>query len=179
MNGQIDHFANARDIAAVHDRIDRERQAEPYCFGRQRKLALERAAIAGNVIRRYGLGVLDRDLEMVEACLPEVLHGARGDTDARSDQIGVEAGLARRGRNLHQIAACARRAAGEVHLHHAELRDLVEHPHPRSGVELILPPLERERIGAIGTAKRTTVCQLGKQADRCGELAHISHELNS
>src|SRR5439155_20872764 len=105
----------------------------------------------------------------VETLLPKLAYGVRGDTDARSDQIGVEAGLARRGRNLHQIAACARLAAGEMHLHHAELRGLLEHAHPRSGVELSLPPLERERIGAIGTAKRTTVCQLGKQADRCGE----------
>src|ERR1700719_2299585 len=80
LDGQIDHFANARDIAEVHDRIDRERQAQPYRFSCQRKLALERAAVAGNVIRRYGVGVLDRDLEMVEACLPEVVHGARGDT---------------------------------------------------------------------------------------------------
>ena len=71
LDGQIDHFANARDIGAVHDRIDRERQAEPYRFGCQRKLALERTAIAGNVIRRYGVGVLDRDLEVVEAWSPK------------------------------------------------------------------------------------------------------------
>src|SRR5437588_2931281 len=69
LDGQIDHFANARDIAAVHDGIDRERLAEPYYFGRLRKLALERVAIACNEIRRYGLVGLDGYLEMVVASI--------------------------------------------------------------------------------------------------------------
>jgi hypothetical protein len=55
-----------------------------------------------------------------------------------------------------------------MHVHHAQLCGLVEHPDPGRRVELILPPLEREWIRAIGTAKRTAVRQLGKQADWCG-----------
>ncbi len=91
---------------------------------------------------------------------------ARGDADARGDQIGVEPGLARRRRDLDQIAARAGLAAGEMHLQHAERRGLGEHPRPGRGVELVVALLERQRIGAIRTAERAAVRQLGQQAKR-------------
>ena len=65
---------------------------------------------------------------------------------------------------LHRVAACARLASREVHLHDSQLRGLVEHTHPGLGVELVLARLECKRVGAIGTAERTTVCQFGEQA---------------
>ncbi len=67
---QIDHLGDALDVGAVHHQIDGERQAEPHRFGGERMLALERAAIARDVIGRHGVGVLDRDLDMVEARPP-------------------------------------------------------------------------------------------------------------
>src|ERR1700730_3628779 len=81
-DSEIDHFADPPNIGAMHDRIDRERQAEPHDFASERMFALERAAIARNVIRGYGVGVLDRDLDVVEAGLPQIAHGARCDTDS-------------------------------------------------------------------------------------------------
>ena len=67
---EIDHVADAFDVGAVDDEIDGERQAEPHRFGRERIFALERAAIAGDMIGRHRVGVLDRDLDMIEARPP-------------------------------------------------------------------------------------------------------------
>ena len=108
----------------MHHEIDGQRQAEPHRFGGERMLALERAAIAGDTVGRHRVGVLDRDLDVIEAGLPQVAHGARGDADARGDEIGVEPGLARVRRDLDEIAPRARLAAGEMHVQHAERRPL-------------------------------------------------------
>ena len=74
---QIDHVGDALDIGAMHHEIDGERQAEPHRLGGERMLALERAAIAGDMVGGYGVGVLDRDLHVIEARLPEIAQRAR------------------------------------------------------------------------------------------------------
>src|SRR5262249_56458835 len=102
-------------------------------------------------------------------------HGARGDTDTRRNQICIEAGGAGGRRDLNKIATRSRLPAGEVHLHDAQLRGFLEHPLPGRGVELVLAPLERQWIGAIGTTKRTPVRQLGKQADWGGGYSRVCH----
>ena len=119
---QIDHVGDALDVGAVHHQIDGQRQAEPHRLGGERVLALERAAIAGDMIGRHRIGILDRHLDVVEAGLPQVAHGARGDADAGGDEIGVEPGLARMRRDVDQIAPRARLAAGQMHVQHAERR---------------------------------------------------------
>ena len=127
---KIDHLGDALDVGAMHHQIDGERQAEPHRFRRQRVLALERAAIARDAVGRHGVGVLDRDLDVIEAGLPQIAHGARGDADAGGDQIGVEPGLARVRRDVDEIAPRAGLAAGQMHVQHAERRRLLEHPRP-------------------------------------------------
>ena len=105
---EIDHVGNAPDVGAVHHEIDGERQTEPHRLGGERCFALKRTAIAGDVVGRHGVGVLDRDLDVVEARLPEIAQRARGDADARGDQIGVKPGLARVRGDVDQIAPRAR-----------------------------------------------------------------------
>ena len=78
-------------------------------FGRERVLALKRAAIAGDMVGGRRFGVLDRNLHVVEAGLRTVAQGRRGDADAGGDEIGVEAGLVRGGRRCRRDRA-ARRA---------------------------------------------------------------------
>src|SRR6478609_7438219 len=47
---------------------------------------------------------------MIEPGLPQIAQGARGDADARGDEIGIQAGLTRIRRDLVDIAANAREA---------------------------------------------------------------------
>ena len=47
-----------------------------------------------------------------------------------------------------------------------ERRGLGEHPRPNRRLEFGARTLERERIGAVGTAERATVRQLDQDADR-------------
>ena len=61
---EIDHFDDAVDIGAMYDKIDGQHQPEPHRFGRERVLALERTLVAGDTIRRNGIRILDRELDM-------------------------------------------------------------------------------------------------------------------
>ena len=61
-----------------------------------------------------------------------------------------------------EVAPRARLAAGEMHLQDAERRGLAEHPRPGLRIEFVASRIERERIGAIRTAERTTMRQLGQ-----------------
>jgi hypothetical protein len=118
-DGESHHFTDACNIGPVHHCVYRKRQTEPHHFGRERNFSLECATIPSNVIRGRGVGVLDRDLDVIEANLPQVAQGTRCDTDARSNQIGVKTGFPRRCYDLYQIAARPRLSAGEVQLHHS------------------------------------------------------------
>ncbi len=71
---EIDHLGDAFDIGAMHHEIDGQQQSEPHRFGGKRMLALERAAIAGDMVGRHRVGILDRNLHVIEAGLPQVAH---------------------------------------------------------------------------------------------------------
>src|SRR5436305_3906293 len=53
-----------------------------------------------------------------------------------------------------------------MHLQHAERGRLAEYPRPRGGIEFVGPAFERKRIGAVRTAERAAVRQLGEHAER-------------
>ena len=74
---------------------------------------------------------------MVEAGIGERAERLRGDADAGGDEIGVEAGVARRRDDVDEIAPRRRLAAGQMHLQHAEPGGLAEHPRPGRGIELV------------------------------------------
>ena len=56
----------------MHDEIDGQRQPEPHHLGGERVLSLERAAIAGDVVGGFGVGVLDRDLHVIEPGIRQI-----------------------------------------------------------------------------------------------------------
>jgi hypothetical protein len=71
----------------------------------------------GDAVRLGRCGIrllLDRDLDVVEAGVGEFVEPLVGDADARGDEIGVEAGAARRRHDVNEIAPRRRLAAGEA-----------------------------------------------------------------
>ena len=107
---------------------------------------------------------------MIKAGVGERRQTLRRQTDRRGNQIVVETCLARGFDDLGEIAPRGRLAAGQMHLQHAESGRFAEHPRPGRGVEFIVALVERERIGAIGTAERAPVRQFGQQAERRRQL---------
>ena len=146
----------------MHHHVDGERQAELHHLGGERALARRGAVVAGDMVGGCFLAVLDRNLHVVEPGVGERAQGLRRQADRRGDEIAVEPGVARGRNDLGQIAPRRRLAAGQMHLQHAEARRFAEHPRPGRGVEFVGARVERERIGAIGTAERTTMRQLGQ-----------------
>ena len=179
---QIDHRLDARDIGAMHHHVDGERQAELHDLGGERTLARRGAFVAGDVVGGGFLAVLDRDLHVVEPAVGEHAQGLRRQADRRGDEIAVEAGVARGRDDLGQIAPRRRLAARQMHLQHAEPGRFAEHTRPGRGVELVGARVERDRVGAIRTAERTTMRQLGQQAEGSGNgfrRAELVHHPNS
>ena len=150
----------------MDDRVDGEQQAAAHDLFRQRLLAGVSALVAGDVVGGSGLGVLDRNLHVVEAGFHQIAEGARGDANRRGDEVGVKACVMRGGCDLHKVAARGRLATGKRHLQHTEAGGLAHHPHPGGRVELVAAFVELERIRAVGTAERATVGQLGEHAER-------------
>src|SRR5215211_4662001 len=167
--GQLHHVGHALDIGAVHDGVDGEREAEPHHLGGSGSLALISAAITGDLVRGGGRAVLDRDLNVVEPRLIEGGEGLGGEADRGGDQVGIETRRARGGGDLDEVAPGGRLAARQVHLQHTERGCFAKDARPGGEVELVLARIERERIGAIGTAERAAMGQLGQQTQRARE----------
>ena len=90
-DGELHHFAGARDIGAMNDGVDGQRQARLRDPCGDRLFALEGARIAGDAVGGGGLRILDRELHMIEAGVGQRLHPLLRQADARGDQIGVKA----------------------------------------------------------------------------------------
>src|SRR6476660_6908895 len=79
------------------------------------------------------------------------------------------------GGEVDEIASGGGLSAGQMQLQDAELSRFAENAQPGRGVKLVFSRVERERIGAIGAAERTTVSQLGEEPKRlmqhCGTNA--------
>ena len=50
------------------------------------------------------------------------------------------------GGDVHEIAPCARLAAGQMQLQDAELSRFAENAQPGRGIEFVLSRIERERV---------------------------------
>ena len=134
---QFNEVADALDVGAMHDRVDRERELQPHHLRGECALACKRAIVAGDTVGRCFDAVLDRNLHVVEAGVGERIERLLGEADGGRDEIGVEAGRARRRGDLDEVAPRRRLAAGEMHLQHAERRRLAEHPRPGGGIEFV------------------------------------------
>ena len=69
-------------------------------------------------------------------------------------------------REFGDVAPRRRLAAGKMHMQRAERGGLAEHPLPGLAVELGARALQRQRIGAIGTAERAAMSELDEEPDR-------------
>src|SRR5262249_5854695 len=83
--------------------------------------------------------VLDRDLHMIEPRIGKLAEPLIRDADTGGNEIGVEAGVARRCHDVDEIATRRRLAAREVDLQHAEPGGLAKHPRPGGSVEFAFP----------------------------------------
>ena len=134
-------------------------------------LRAEGAVIAGDVVGGLLLAVLNRNLHVIETGIGEHAQGFRRQADRRRNEIAVEPGVARGLHDLLQIAPRRRLAARQMDLQHAQPRRLAEHARPGRGVEFAGAVVELQRIGAIRTAERTAMRQLGEQTERRGRWA--------
>ena len=83
----------------------------------------------------------------------------------------------RRRHEIDQIAPRTGLAAGEMNLQHAERRRLADTRAQVAVSSSVGTRIERERIGAIRTAERAAVRQLGKEAERLVQRHgwHVRH----
>ncbi len=84
----------------------------------------EAAAIAADRVGALGLGVLDRQLHVIESDGDEIVKQFFRQADAGGDQIGVEPDLRGMGGQLQQVAPRRRLAAGEMRVQNANLGGL-------------------------------------------------------
>ena len=103
---------------------------------------------------------------MVEPRLDQFAPKLLADPDAGGDEVGVEPGLRGSADDLGDVAPRRRLAAGEMHVQRAERGGFAEHPLPGLGVELGARALQRQRIGAMGTAERAAMGKLDQEPDR-------------
>ena len=87
----LDHVRQVVEILPVHDRVDGERNANRLDPAGEGELALEAARIAADTIGDLGADPLQRKLNVVETCGLERAEACLIDTDARGDEIDVEA----------------------------------------------------------------------------------------
>ena len=114
------------------------------------------------------VGALEGELRMVEAGIGQFAGQLLADPDAGGDEVGVEPALRGVAGEIDNVAPRRRLAAGEMHMQRAERGGLAEHPLPGFAVELGARALERQRIGAIGTAERAAMGELDQKPDRRG-----------
>jgi hypothetical protein len=88
----------------MHDRIDGKEEFAPHDLGREGSLPGKCTGIAGDVIGRLRVAVLNRNLHMVQPGLGQCAEGLVGNPYRRGDQIGVKAGCMSAGSDVHEIA---------------------------------------------------------------------------
>ena len=128
------------------------------------------------------VGALEGELRMVEAGLGQFAGQLLADPDPRGDEVGVEPALRGVAGKLDDVAPRRRLAAREMDMQRAERGGLAEHALPGLRIEFPAGALERQRIGAIGTAERTAMGELDQEPDRRrrrrrGMSVHVSRTL--
>jgi hypothetical protein len=100
----------------------------------------------------------------------------RRQSDTRRDQVAVKARIACRPDDVRQVTPSRWLSAGQVHLQNAERSRFVEDTCPSQRVELIIAPVERQRIGTIGTTERAAMsqfCEKTKGRVHCVGRGHV------
>ncbi len=110
--------------------------------------------------------VLDRDLDVLEPGLAQLLGPVPGEPDAGGDQRRVQTQRARVRSEIFDVRAHERLAARQAELQHAQLAGLGEHPLPVIGRQLPVGANHLERIRAVRAVQRTPMRNLGEQRRR-------------
>ncbi len=111
----------------------------------------------GNAVATIGIGILQAELDMLEAGLGERRHASGIEPNPRGDQIAVKAQPCRMPDKGRQISPDERLAAREMHLQYAQYRRFAQHPLPGRGIELGPGALQRQRVRAVGATQRATM----------------------
>ncbi len=162
IEGQLDHGREAVEVLALDDGVQRQRQAGGGGEAGEVELLRMAAAVAANAVGGASIGILDGELDVVQAGFGQRVEAGAVQQDAGGDEVGVEAGLAGGADEVEDVAARGGLAAGEVDLQAAELGCLGEEAGPGGGVQLLARAGERRGVGAIGAA----MGELGQQGER-------------
>src|SRR5208283_2981703 len=104
--------------------------------------------------------ILKAELDMVETCFYKLRQALAGKTDSRSDQVAVQARLARPRDHFGQVHARQGLASGEMKMQHPERGGLVEDAQPVGGRKLFLPRGQLQRVRAVHAMQRAAVRDL-------------------
>ena len=164
---ELEQLLDAIEVLAVQDAVDRQREVELLRVARGRDLLLE-GPVAGDAVVVLGVRALDRDLHVVEPGRLERLGALAREERPGGDERRVQAGVARAGAQLDEIAAQHRLAARERELQDAERARLAERADPVLGLELVAVRLaaDVERVRAVRAVQRALVGELGDQRGR-------------
>ena len=147
---EVEQLLDAIEVMPVQDGVDRQREVELLRKARGRDLLRERP-VAGDAVVVLGVRALDRDLHVVEPGRLERLRARAREQRPGRDERRVQAGVARAGAELVEIAPQHRLAAGQREL---------EDPEPRA------PPRTRGSSARSrargGTARRR--CRAGSSS---------------
>ena len=124
---------------------------------------LERFAGARHQLIAGRFGVLEADLNVVQAGVRQGADLVPVQPHAGGDQVTVITQFAGTGNQLDQIRPGQRFAAGQAQLGRAHGPCLGEHVQPLPGVQLLTLVGKIHRVGAIGALQRATVGQLRQQ----------------
>ena len=140
-------------------------KTEAHDLAGDRTLACRCALVACDVIGGCLVAVLDRDLDVVEACVGERGECLRRQSDARRDQVAVEGRITCRLDDFGQVAPRRGLTSGQMDLQDAERGRFPENPRPGRHIDLVVAPVERQRIRAVGTAERAAMREFGKKTE--------------
>ncbi len=89
----------------MHDEIERERKADGGDPFGHLHLAVKAAFVAADAVGHFGIGALERQLDMVETGGVERRQTFLGQANAGGDEVGVEARVTGGCHQLFEIAA--------------------------------------------------------------------------
>jgi hypothetical protein len=111
------------------------------------------------------IAVLYRYLHVIETGITKRGKRLRRETDRRCDQVAVKARITCRLGDFWQVAPRRGLTSGQMDLQNAKRGRFPKNPRPGRGVELVVAPVERQRIRAVGTAERTAMREFGKKTE--------------
>lgn len=128
--GDLEHFVDLIDVAAVNDEIERDGDANFFQPTEEPEF-LRVGFCAGDFFGGVGVGTLETELDVVEAGVDELREFGFVEREARGDEVDVKASSTSGFDEVDDVGACERLTAGEIGLQNAERCCLPENAGPR------------------------------------------------